>query len=196
MKNNLILRLMTVFALTAIFTSTTVNAFSFGNLFKKVSGFVKKAAPMIQKVVHGPIGQMALQAGEAAIAAKAGPEAGQLFAGAATSLHLADEAETQADNYDQQAQQAEDAGDYETAKQHRATAQMHRETARNHRENHQRQRDEYESVHKRNFDDDYAEHVAPHITHHAREMYPEHFNDDDDDNQDDDDGGDDDDDDY
>jgi len=193
MKKNLMFRLMAVFALAIVSTPNNVEAkFSFGNLFKKIGGFVKKAAPVIQKVVHSPLGQMALQAGGAAIAAKAGPEAGALFEGAATSLHLADQADAQADDYEQQAQQAEDDGDNDLASQHRATAKMHRETAKNHRENHQRQKEEYERVHSRNFEEDYQEHVAPHIAHHAKKMYAEHFEDDDDggDDSEDDDSGD------
>lgn len=197
MKKSLMFRLMAIFSLAFVFTPNTVDAFSFGKLFKKIKGVAKKALPAIQKVAHSPIGQMALQAGGAVISAEAGPEAGALFEGAATSMHLADQSDAQADDYDQQAQQAEDNGDSDLAAQHRATAQMHRETAKNHRENHQRQKAEYESTHGRNFEEDYQKHVAPQLAHHARKMYAEHFDEEDDGGDDDgsddgdDDGGDD-----
>lgn len=189
MKRKIFFRLLILLSITGTILPSTVDAFSLGHLFKKVkkaagkaAGQLKKSAsPFMKKVqglVHGPIGHMALQAGGGVIAQAAGSQAGSLFQGAATSLHLADQADADADDAEQAAQQAEDDDDQEVATQQRTTAEMYRQTARNHRANHAAQKKAYEQNHGRSFDDDYREHVAPHIEEHLRKNHPDAYDED------------------
>lgn len=158
MKCKLLLRLMTAIAFITSFASTTIDAGFFDNI-KKMAG---KAGKTLQKAAHGPIGQMALQAGGAAVSAKYGPEAGGMFSGAAQSMHLADQADAAADESDSNASDAEDNGDAQAAAHHKATAKTHRDTAAYHRDQHAKQKKAYEKA-GGNFDDDYETHVASRI---------------------------------
>lgn len=183
MKKNILFRLMLVLGLAALTPSQT-DAFNFGSFFKKavgkVKGFVKKHPKIlgaIKKVAQGPLGQMAIQAGGAAISQKFGPQAGQMFQSATDHLHKADYHEDQADQYDQMAADAEDQGDSEMAQQHRTQADYHRGQAAHHRRSHEEARRGYEEASGSDYESDYHEHVVPHLEHHARNTYPEDFED-------------------
>lgn len=151
MKITLILRLMTTVTFIASLSQTTVDA----DFFDSMKSAAKKAA-------HSDIGKMALTAGGAAVAAKAGPNAGAMFQGAAQSMHLAKEADADADEADADAKEATNKGDHETAAQHKTKAAMHRATAAKHREDHATKKKAYNDA-GGNFDADYEEHVAPKI---------------------------------
>lgn len=158
MKPKNILRLMTLLMLGVSIIPTTVEA----GFFDRINAMAKKARSSFKKVAHGPFGQMAMQAGGAAIAAKGGPQAGAMFQGAAQSMHLADQSDDAADDSDQDAQQAADDGDDDTSAQHKVTSAMHRATAAGHRADFAKKRKAYNDA-GGNFDDDYETHVASRI---------------------------------